>query len=104
MSMTQVYARAARGRYHLSAKGHATGSEQGCAFISGILYALAGYLTNAEAEGYAEVSEMRLAPGDVSIRVRGGRRVKAAYDMAVIGLCQLEKQRPELVKIEISEK
>ena len=47
---------------------------------------------------------MQLDPGDVVLRARGGKRVEAAYDMAIIGLFQLEKQRPELVQIEISEK
>lgn len=102
--MTRVYAKMGDGRYDLYAKGHATGSEQGCAFISGILYALAGYLTNAAESGHAEVDTMQLDPGDVVLRARGGKRVEAAYDMAIIGLFQLEKQRPELVQIEISEK
>lgn len=103
-TMTRVNAEMADGRYALTAKGHATGSEQGCAFISGILYALAGYLSNAEADGFARIGSMRLEPGDVSIRARGDGRVGAAFDMAVIGLRQLEKQHPKLVQVEISEK
>lgn len=102
--MTWVYAELAEGRYHLSARGHATGSEQGCAFISGILYALAGYLVNAEAEGHARIGRLKLEPGDVAIRAEGDGRVGAAFDMAVIGLRQLEKQHPELVRVEIAEK
>ncbi|MBD5161432.1 MAG: ribosomal-processing cysteine protease Prp [Oscillibacter sp.] len=102
--MTWVYAEAADGRFLLSARGHATGSEAGCAFISGILYALAGYLSNAEAEGCARIGRMKLEPGDVSIRAQGGERIQAAFDMAVIGLLQLEKQYPELVRVEISGK
>lgn len=102
--MTRVYVEMAGGRYALTAKGHAAGSEQGCAFISGILYALAGYLVNAEADGYARVDSVRLNPGDVNIQAQGGMHVGTAFKMAVIGLRQLEKQHPELVRIEISEK
>ncbi len=101
--MTWVYAKLESGRYFLSAKGHAVGSEQGCAFISGILYALAGYLVNAEAEGHARLGRMKLEPGDVAIRAEGDERTEAAFDMALIGLRQLEKEHPELVKVEISE-
>lgn len=101
--MTWVYAEMAEGRCYLSARGHATGSEQGCAFISGILYALAGYLTNAEAEGRARLSRLKLEPGDVAIRAEGDERTEAAFDMALIGLRQLEKEHPELVKVEVSE-
>lgn len=102
--MTWVYAEMAEGRWYLSARGHATGSEQGCAFISGILYALAGYLVNAEAEGHARIGRMKLEPGDVAIRAEGDERAGAAFDMALIGLRQLEKEHPELVKVKISEK
>lgn len=102
--MTVARAELEDGRYALTAKGHASSSEQGCAFISGILYALAGYLTNADAEGYARALEMRLDPGDVSIRAEGGSRVEAAFVMAAIGLLQLEKQRPDLVRTELSKK
>ena len=52
--MTKVYAERDGNRCILSAQGHAIGSEQVCAAVSGLLYALAGYLTNAIRERYIE--------------------------------------------------
>lgn len=85
------------GRYAITAEGHAAGSVGGCGFISGILYALAGYL-NASAP--AQVEECRMEPGDVSLRFRGGARAEAAWEMAVIGLGLLEESYPEIVHVE----
>ena len=45
--MPQVYAERDGQRCILSAQGHATGSVEACAAVSGILSALAGYVTNA---------------------------------------------------------
>ena len=121
--MTQVrYGRLGGGRYVLSARGHARPegggpagrgdpdahgragdpelvSVQGCAYLSGILYSLAGYLVNAAEEGFVQVEELRLDSGDALVRFRGDSRGQAAFDMAVIGLKQLEKSCPELVKV-----
>lgn len=44
--MTRIYAEMDGPRCTISAQGHATGSVEACAAISGILYALAGYVTN----------------------------------------------------------
>lgn len=44
--MTNVTVRQENDRYEITARGHATGSVGGCAYISGILYSLAGYLVN----------------------------------------------------------
>ena len=70
--MTQVYAERDGQRCILSAQGHATGSVEACAAVSGILYALAGYVTNAMRERYVEVytdGERRCAA-----RLQRGRR------------------------------
>ena len=53
--MTTGYAELEGGRCLLVLDGHATGSPSVCAAISGLVYALAGYLTNAEREVRAEV-------------------------------------------------
>ena len=74
-------------------------STQGCAYLSGILYSLAGYLINAAEEGVVRVEELRLESGDALMRFQGGSRGQAVFDMAVIGLKQLEKSCPELVKV-----
>ena len=123
--MTQVrYGRLGGGRYVLSARGHATPegrggtadrgdpdaccgrardvelvSTKGCAYLSGILYSLAGYLINAAEEGFVRVEELRLESGDALVRFQGDSRGQAVFDMAVIGLKQLEKSCPEQVKV-----
>lgn len=100
--MTRVYAEKDGDSYLLSAEGHATGNEQVCAAVSGIVYALAGYLTNAARDGYATSYALETDRGKALLHCYGGERVEAAYDMAVIGLQQIEKQYPQLVKVEFS--
>lgn len=94
--MTQVTVRRGEDRYEITARGHATGSAAGCAYISGVLYGLAGYLVNAPR---LRVEERRMERGDVVLRFRGGEGAGAAYDMAVIGLKQLERSHPELIRV-----
>lgn len=94
--MTQVTVWQKENRYEIAVQGHATGSAAGCAYISGILYSLAGYLVN---EGEVRLDRRRMEPGDVVLRFRGGERARAAYDMAVIGLKQLERSHPELIRV-----
>ena len=85
------------GRFSLVVSGHAGYSRSGddivCAAVSGIVYALAGYLTN-ECEG-AMVNALR--PGLASIECGGGG--EAAMRMAYIGLLQLALTYPEFVSI-----
>lgn len=94
--MTTIKAQWGEKQYQIIAKGHATGSVAGCGYISGILYSLAGYLVNAE--GIC-LDRRRMEPGDVVLRFRGGEGARAAYDMAVIGLKQLERSHPELIRV-----
>ncbi len=98
--MTQVYFEQDGPRRILSAKGHATGSEIVCAAISGILYALAGYLRNAEGWGKAEVFTCSMESGDVILDAVGGAGVDAAFEVAVIGLLQIGSAYPELLRVE----
>lgn len=111
--MTQVFAGRGGGQFCLRARGHATyegppgdgGQEarlvpvQACAYLSGILYSLAGYLANAQARGEARVVCSRLESGDALLCFRGDEGVRGAYEMALIGLKQLEKACPELVRV-----
>ncbi len=97
--MTKVMAWSdGQGKYEITAKGHATGSVAGCAYISGILYSLAGYLT---ATGAGRLEECRMEPGDVVLRFRGGAKAEAAFWMAVIGLELLEESYPDIVRVEV---
>lgn len=82
-------------------RGHATGSEKVCAAVSGILYALAGYLQNAKG---VTIDQMRMDDAYVCIKWTGGKRDLAALQMACIGLMQIEKAEGDFLKTEISEK
>lgn len=98
--MTVVSARRRGQRCILSVRGHATGSREVCAAISGILYALAGYLRNAGCKVYQE----RMESGDVLLEFGCGCGAGAAFDMAMIGLKQLEREFPAFVRTEYPEK
>lgn len=101
--MTRVYADMIPGAYLLRAEGHATGSTEVCAAVSGLLYALAGYLENAAEEGSVTCLRRRMESADVFLHYTGDQRAEAVFAMAVIGLKQLEKQYPELVQVEVAE-
>lgn len=98
--MTKIYTETDGDRHILSAKGHATGSVEVCAAISGILYALAGYLTLEES---AKVNRHHMESANVLLDYSGGDRVESAYSMAMVGLLQLRDAYPELVEVKISE-
>ena len=48
--MTRVYAEQDGSRYMLLAEGHA-GATDACNYITGVMYAFAGYVANAERDG-----------------------------------------------------
>lgn len=100
--MTRVYAERDGNRHIIYARGHATGSPEICAAISGILYALAGYVRNASDESTLAYSE-RLDSGDVALDFRGGDGARGAFEMAVIGLKQIEAKYPAFISVEFSE-
>lgn len=102
--MTRVYIETDGNRHILYAKGHAAGSVEVCAAVSGILYALAGWLRNAmaEPERYTVKSHRwRIAEADVMLDVSGDKSVEAAFDMAAVGLLQIERQHPEYISVEL---
>ena len=86
--------------YVLGLRGHATGSERVCAAISGLVYALAGFLANDED---TEMLAQWMEPGDVSLQFICGERGKAALQLVLIGLMQIEKAHPDYIKTKISE-
>ena len=101
--MTRVYAERDGNRYSIFANGHATGSPEVCAAVSGILYALAGYVTNAMRERYVEVYTWRMESGEVQLDFNGDDGTAAAFEMAVIGLAQVAQAHPEQVQVEYRE-
>ncbi len=85
------------GKLSLDVRGHAGYSSSGddivCAAVSGIVYALAGYLVN-ECNG-AEISALR--PGAASLACGGDG--EAAMRMAYVGLLQLSLTYPSFVSV-----
>lgn len=98
--MTRVYFEQRDGCYGICARDHATGSEAACAAVSGLMYALAGYLINAEREGLVQNVHGHLSPGDAEQRWEGGAEANAVYDLVVIGLMQFARSYPQFVEIE----
>ncbi len=94
--MTQIYFERDAPSFRVSAQGHATGSVEVCAAVSGILYALAGYLKNAPE---AEVMTFRLESGDVELDFTGAAGCAGAWEMALIGLKQIAQKYPEQVRV-----
>lgn len=82
----------------LKVSGHAGYSSGGddvvCAAVSGIVYALAGYIKN-ECEG-AVIAALR--PGYAAIEC--GKEGEPAMRMAYIGLLQLALTYPDFVRVE----
>ena len=89
--------RRAGGRWRFRAEGHATGSPEGCAAVSALLFALAGWLRNAPAALRAE--RVRLAPGAAELVFSGGASADAAGELAAVGLAQIAKAVPGAVTL-----
>lgn len=85
-------------RWIITAKGHADDIEA-CNYITGVLYSLAGFAANEEERGRAKLLHLEMSPGDVTIDARGGVRLAAAYEMACIGLLQLQEARPRAISV-----
>lgn len=97
--MTKVKVHLGEGRFFLTAEGHATGSEQVCAAVSAITLTLLGYVLNLEQEGQAEVRGKKAESGLFQLNAKGGERCRAAFEMAVQGLLQLENTFPSYVSV-----
>ena len=97
--MTNAYAEFEGGRCLLNVEGHATGNPEVCAAVSSLVYALAGYITNASKDGNAEIYTMQLDSGNAVIHFHGDDMVCAAFELVIVGLMQLAKQHPEQVKM-----
>lgn len=102
--MTKVFIEQKGDSYLIRAEDHA-GATDACNYITGVMYAFAGYAKNAEAAGFAEVYSIEIDAQNARFLVhcRGDERVEAAFETAVIGLEQLEAARPENISITLSE-
>lgn len=102
--MTTVTIRKTGRAYRLTAVGHATGNPAVCAAVSGIVYALGGYLRNLERAGDVELAVFRLEPGDAALEAYSigpaADRARDPFGMAAVGLMQLAAQFPEQVRVD----
>lgn len=95
--MTHVYAEQHKGRFLISAKGHAEGDDpRVCAGISAILYALAGLLDNTPE---IKTEQADLESGDAIVRFSGDTEAETAYRMTLIGLMQIAESYPGYMEV-----
>lgn len=89
-------------RHRLSVQGHAGYATHGndivCAGVSGISYALLGYLYNID----CNIAEFRADSGDLLIDVTGDQMTAGAFDMALVGYLQIAKKYPQHVDVYIA--
>lgn len=96
--MTLITMQHSGGKYRLTAVGHATSSREVCAAVSGLVYALGGYLKNLEAAGAVRLSTFLLESGAAEI-VAEGVAARAPFEMAAVGLLQIGARYPLQVQI-----
>lgn len=71
-----------------------------CAAVSAIMYALAGWLINADGGGKAYDVLIEMSSGRAELGWRGGAEADAVYRMVVIGLAQIAKSYPDYIQID----
>lgn len=98
--MTKVTLQHSGGTYRLTAVGHATGSREVCAAVSGIVYALGGYLKNLEQKGEVKLGTFLLESGAAEMEAIGDA-VRHPFGVAVVGLMQVAAAYPKQVRVEV---
>lgn len=83
----------------MSVEGHADTSNV-CAGISAICYALSGFCENNRS--HLEFLSHTENSGNYLITVKGDEVINAAFEMAVIGLMQIEKSHPDELKVSVA--
>lgn len=99
--MTNVYARKHGNSFLLKAEGHAVGAPEVCAAVSGLLYALAGYIENRPDS--VEDVHIKLESADAEFRFRGSDAAEAVFLSTVIGLAQLAEARSAFISVDYRE-
>ena len=96
----------ASGTHYLSILGHAGYSTEGndivCAAVSTVSWTLLGFLLNA-GDDIEEITH-ETEPGTVVVLCKGKERIDTAFEMAIIGYLQIEKQYPAYVAVNIAAK
>ena len=97
--MTRVLAGAAGDRFFLQVCGHATGSVQVCAAVSGLVYALAGYVQN---DACVKDNICDIMGADARLSFSGGEQAAGAFWCVVIGLEQIAKANPTFLEVRVT--
>lgn len=95
--MTKVYLEQSGKRYFVSSQGHATGSPEVCAAASCLVYTLAGWLHNSD----AQVQKEQLGDGSAMLVFSGGDNVEAVFDAICVGFLQLQQEHPEYISAQV---
>lgn len=88
-----------RSGLQLEMRDHATGSPLVCAGASAIVWALAGWLHNHR----STETVLDLRAGDAFIQCARTPETEAAFELAEVGLKQLEKKYAQLIRVEHEE-
>ena len=101
--MTSVFYSRTEDGHELMISGHAGYDSGGrdiiCSAVSSIAYALLGFLEN-EANGASDCDYMTES-GLLGVTAAASERVDVAFEMALIGLRQIELQYPDYVRVSI---
>ena len=97
--MTNITIQRSAGHCRLTAVGHATGSREVCAAVSGIVCALGGYLKNLEQAGAVELRSIMLESGAAEIEAAGDAACHP-FGMAAVGLLQIQARYPKQIRVE----
>ena len=91
--------------HSLSINGHADYSQRGddivCSAVSGIIYALVGWMENNSED--ISICDKNIDSGDVKIYCEGGERTATAFQMTAIGIEQIANEYPSHVVIDTTE-
>ena len=86
--------------YAIHATGHATGSPEVCAAVSALLFALGGWVQNAEPEE-VRARTVSLEPGRADLCFLGDSpEARTAFDLTALGLAQIAQQYPAFLRVE----
>lgn len=100
--MTTVYGAVDHGKYVLEMEGHATDNPIVCSAISSLVYALLGYLVNAEEAGTAYGIKDHVESGSVNLIYEIDDELIPIFHMFEIGIKQIEAKYPDLVQCDIN--
>ena len=95
--MTVLRAEKEKGKFMLSACGHASGSPGCCAALSALSCSLSGYLQN---DGRIKTRKSVLKSGEFEILFSGGRRARLVFEIFSFAFYQLYLSFPEYISFE----